>query len=216
MSASPELLRAVAVTAELCNTVLSEAAATVLSEDLAGYPEHQVVGALKRCRRELRGRQALTLGEILLRLDDGRPGPEEAWAAVSQTANNEDITLVWTQEMSEAFGVALPLMNAGELIPARMAFKEAYIAKVQIARDERTAPRWTVSPGRDANGREAVLIEAVEKGRLTAESVAGLLAGVNAGQASPRILELIGKAKERLLLTSGTRDIDQVKGGADV
>ena len=69
---SKALLQAIAVTAELTGTQLSEGAARVLAADVAPYPEKQVMGALVRCRKELRGR--LTVADIIARLDDGRPG----------------------------------------------------------------------------------------------------------------------------------------------
>ena len=78
MKPSSKLNEAIAVTAELTGTVLSKVAAQVMAEDLARYPEAQVMGALTRCRRELKGR--LTIADVISRLDDGRPGVEEAWA----------------------------------------------------------------------------------------------------------------------------------------
>src|ERR1043165_278765 len=120
------LLKAIAVTAELTGTTMSEAAASVMAEDLTRYPENQVLVALTRCRRELRGR--LTIADVIQRLDDGRPGPEEAWAMIPQ---DEAPSVVWTQEMASAFGIALPLMD--DPVAARMAFKEAYAKAVAKA-----------------------------------------------------------------------------------
>jgi len=168
--ASKTLLEAIAVTAELTQTVLSKAAAKVMADDLANYPEPQVLAALTRCRRELKGR--LTIADVLTRLDDGRPGPEEAWAMLPR---DEATTVVWTEEMATAMGVAQPLLDKGEDIPARMAFKEAYTKLVQEARDARRPVKWTASLGHDPRGREQVLTEAVERGRLPAAHVAGLL-----------------------------------------
>lgn len=171
MSASKSVLQALAVTAELTSTQLSAGAARVLANDLAGYPEHQVLGALDRCRKELRGR--LTLADILSRLDDGRPGPEEAWATVSQTLNNERVTVVWTEEMRLASGVSAPL--ADDPVAARMAFLETYRRLVQEARDAKTTVAWSPCLGWDVGGREAPLLEAAQRGRLKAAHVAGLL-----------------------------------------
>jgi hypothetical protein len=72
MKASSRLSEAVAVTLELTGTTLSEVAARMMADDLARYPEQQVMGALTRCRRELKGR--LTIADVISRLDDGRPG----------------------------------------------------------------------------------------------------------------------------------------------
>src|SRR3972149_3860069 len=47
-----KLLEALAVTAELTGTELSEAAAKVMHNDLTAYPLGQVLSSLHRCRRE--------------------------------------------------------------------------------------------------------------------------------------------------------------------
>ena len=177
---SKELLEAIAVTAELTQTDLSKPAARVMADDLSAYPEPMVLAALTRCRREVKGR--LTIADVVSRLDDGRPGPEEAWAMLPR---DEAATVVWTDEMAEAMGVAQPLLNQGEFVPARMAFKEAYTKLVQKARDARLPVKWTASLGHDPAGREQVLKEAVERGRLPAAHVAGLLPYHNA----PTVLE---------------------------
>lgn len=170
MPASRALLQAIAVTAELTQTQLSPAAAAVMADDLARYPEPQVMGALTRCRRELK--RGMSIADVLSRLDDGRPGPEQAWAMIP---HDEAATVVWTDEMREAFGVAFPLLSAGDAIQARMAFLEQYRTLVQTARDAGKAVRWQPSLGHDPYGREVALREAVEKGRLGAEHVATLL-----------------------------------------
>ena len=168
--ASAQLLEAIAVTAELTQTQLTEAAARVMFADLALYPEQQVLGALTRCRRELKGR--LTIADVVTRLDDGRPGPEEAWAMMPRS---EAETIVWTEEMAEAMGVAQPLLDEGDAIAARMAFKESYARLVALARDAKQPVKWTASLGHDPLGREQALQRAVEQGRLLQTHVVGLL-----------------------------------------
>lgn len=159
--AGKTLLQAIMVTAELMGTTFSAEAARVLAADLSRYPESQVLAALVRCRREVRGR--LTLADILTRLEDGRPGVEEAWAMIPR---GEEETVVWTPEMREAWAVVRPLLLEGETVAARVAFKEKYLALLMTARDDGTPVRWEVSPGYDATAREAKIREAVEGGRL--------------------------------------------------
>jgi len=161
---STDLIKAIAVTAELCGRVFSESAAAVFFGDVAAYTEKQVMGALVRCRREVRG--VLTLQDVISRLDDGRPGVEEAW---SMLPHDEAKSAVWTVEMSQAFGVAVRLIDEGDVVAARMAFKETYQRMVQQARDQGRAVSWSVTLGHDIRGREGALIEAVDKGRLTYE-----------------------------------------------
>lgn len=170
MQNSENLLKAIAVTAELTDTDLSESAARVMAEDLASYPEEQVLKALVKCRRELKGK--LRISDVIDRLDDGRPGPEEAWAMIPK---REEDSVVWTREMAESFGIAIPLIEDGDHIAARMAFIETYKSKCAQSRNNGVPVKWEPSLGYDKNGREHVLLAAVEKGRLTQEHVAGLL-----------------------------------------
>lgn len=159
--ASTELIQAIAVTAELCGRSFSPEAAAVFVADLDGYPEAQVAAALKRCRREVRG--LLTLQDVVSRIDDGRPGPDEAWAMVPK---DERGSVVWTDEMREAYRVASPLLAEGDAIAARMAFRETYGKLCTVARDRRLPPNWTPSLGHDVAGREIAVREAVEHGRI--------------------------------------------------
>lgn len=121
---------------------------------------------------------------------DGRPGAEEAWAMIP---TNEGASVVWTDEMAEAFTVANALICDGEKIPARMAFLERYRTLVRDARAAGKPVRWTPSLGHDAGGREAVLLDAQRRGRLTREHVAGLLP--HREQAPPQLADLIRQAR---------------------
>src|SRR3569832_801957 len=114
---SRTMVEAISVTSEVCGVVLSPAAA----EKLAECDERQVLAALARCRLELQG--ALRLPEILARIEDGRPGMEEAWAMMPKS---ELASVVWTDEMAQAWGVASPMLAQGDLVGARQAFCQAY------------------------------------------------------------------------------------------
>lgn len=164
------VLEALAVTAELCGRELSKAAAAVFAADLAAYPERQVIGALARCRKEVRG--LLTVSDVVSRLDDGRPGAEEAWAMIPRT---ESETAVWTTEASQAFGVAVRLLDQGDVVAARMAFKETYSRMVSQARDAGEPVQWHVSLGHDQHARSGPVLEAVRAGRISQEHALSLL-----------------------------------------
>src|SRR6478752_1453656 len=164
MAASKTLVQAIAVTAELCGRTFSEGAARVFCDDLAAYPEEQVIRALAKCRKQVKG--ALTVQDVVARLDDGRPGPEEAWALIPQS---EDATVVWTSEMAAAYGICAPLLGAGDRIGARMAFKEAYQREVAASKDEGKQANWVVSLGSDLEQRKRVLSAAAVDGRITPE-----------------------------------------------
>lgn len=163
---SVEIAQAIAVTAELCGTNLSDPAKRMMMQDLSGYPDAAVIQALSACRKQLKGR--LTLSEIISRIDDGRPGVEEAWAKLPR---DEATTAVWTDEMRQAWAVALPLLEVGEDVAARMAFKEAYTRIVTAARDSGAPVVWSVTVGTDAHGRRAVIEEAAAQGLISHERV---------------------------------------------
>lgn len=118
-----------------------------------------------------RGKFAPTPADLIAQIDaaadKGRPGPEEAWAMLP---TDETQTVVWTDEMSEAHRVCTPLLNAGDRIGARMAFKEAYERIVGQAKRLGQRAHWSPSLGSDLALRKQALTRAVEQGLLTAEA----------------------------------------------
>lgn len=185
--ATSRVLEAIAVTAELCGKVFSPAAARQFAADLSPYPEEQVLGALERCRREVKG--ILSLADVISRLDDGRPGADEAWALMPR---DETQSVVWTDEMAVAYGIALPLLTMGDAVAARVAFRECYTRVVTLARCERRPAQWRLSPGRDPASRVQAIADAVEKGRLSRAHAMALLPDVANAQADALLLAQIG------------------------
>ena len=156
-----KLQEAVAATYAAVGQEISDLTLYAVCNDLKGYPTQGIGAALQRCRKELR---RISLVDILDRIPGGLPGPEEAWAIVAPSLNNENITVVWTDEISQAFGVALGLPD--DPVAARMAFKETYAKLRSEARDAAKPVTWRVSLGHDRNGRSGPLLEAVAKGRI--------------------------------------------------
>lgn len=182
---------AVAATYAGMGQELSDIALAVIVRDLRAYPLPGVLVALSRCRKELR---RMTLADILQRIPGGHPGPEEAWALVARGLADEGPTLVWTDQIREAFGVALGLSD--DPVAARMAFKECYTRLVAEAVERGGAPVWSASLGWDVNGRASPLIDAVAKGRLPGHHALGLLPP--AEDVSERVLEIAGKAVKQI------------------
>lgn len=103
---------------------------------------------------------------------DGRLGADEAWAMIP---HDEASSAVITDEMAEALRIAQPLIDEGDMIAARMTFKEAYSRIVATNKSLGKSPRWFASLGHDPVGREAALNAAVEMGRLSADHAQSLL-----------------------------------------
>jgi hypothetical protein len=68
-----------------------------------------------------------------LNAEDGRPSPDEAWAVAVQ-ALDETATVVWCQEITAAWGIALPVINTGDQVAARRTFLDAYTRLLSEAR----------------------------------------------------------------------------------
>lgn len=109
---------------------------------------------------------------IELASHDGRPGSDEAWAMIPR---DEAASAVMTTEMAEAMGVAQPLLDEGDQVAARMAFKAAYERIVTANKMAGVEPKWFPSLGYDKACRESVLANAVRLGRLGADQALNLL-----------------------------------------
>jgi hypothetical protein len=192
---NPRVIKAIAVTAELTGSELSETAIRVMESDLSAYPEDASLRALDRCRKELKGR--LTLAAVLERVTecDGRPGKEEAWS-IALASSDEAETVVWTDEIAQAMAVAQPLLDVRDKVAARMSFCEKYEALVRDAREAKTACRWSASIGTDSDRRSVALSVAVAIGRIEHKSVARLLPGPESANV---VAGLIGRQDVRLL-----------------
>jgi hypothetical protein len=110
------------------------------------------------------------------RLLDGRPGVEEAWA-IALTSRDEADTGIWTAEAAEAFALCRPVLDGGDEVGARMAFKDAYLRLVAAARAASKPAEWSASMGWDQKKRIAALMRAATAGMLRAPQATALLAG---------------------------------------
>ena len=193
MITDEELVQAVVLTAELLGQQLSAGAAKMLLADLDGYEPGMVLRALARLRKE-GGR--LTTNDILKRLDDGRPGPDEAWAMLPF---DEASTVVWTDEIAEAWGIAKPLLDSRDKAGAQRAFREAYTRKVMEAREQRKPARWWVSLGHDKGGREGPVMETVRMGRLGMDQAVNLLPHGDGARSQPSQLSQLSQIVDSMM-----------------
>jgi hypothetical protein len=173
---SEHLIAELAATIQATGTQWSEVTIQVVLRDLGRYPEEQVIHALSRCRVELKFK--LTVGDIIERIDDGRPAADEAWAHVSR-ALDERVSVVATDEALQALG---EVRHLADETAARMAFRAAYQRIVLRHKADGVPPQWVPSLGHDPKGRARAVAEATERGRLLPETPAPGLLPRNAGQ----------------------------------
>lgn len=169
-----EITKALAVTAELTGTELSAISLKAMEAELSQYPVRAVLDALNRCRRELTGR--LTLAAVLERINaiDGRPTANEAWA-IALRGFDEAQTIVTNEEINEAMHAARPVLDAGDEVGARMAFRDAYERIVSLNRANGDVPKWYPSLGTDKRLREMVIADAASKGLIDSTHYLSLL-----------------------------------------
>jgi len=182
-----DLIKKLAVTYEaIGGREISEAAAKITIGLLDQYPEEGVSLALDRCLQEVKGH--LAPSDIIQRIDDGRPGAEEAWGMLPK---GEAETVVWTDEMSSA---SISTIGDDDKVAARMTFKETYARLVREARDRREPANWQVSLGHDKEGRYPAIRAALEAGRISYATAEAILSPVeyrqfNPGQCMPELPE---------------------------
>ncbi len=158
---SQELQDVVQATAEIYGKQMSKLGAIMYLKDLSHFTAEQVQAAMAKCRAELKFFPSVA--DVISRVEDGRPGIEAAWSMIPKDENG---SIVWTDEMAEAFGVARGLIDS-DPIAARMAFKEKYSELISIARSKNKPANWTPSLGHSKDGRFAAMKEAVAKGRIS-------------------------------------------------
>ena len=131
----------------------------------------------------------------------GHPTANEAWGLVLASRDESD-TVVWTEQIAEAAGVAQPVLDVGDEVGARMAFRDAY---ERILRERPEKPRWFPSLGSDPQRRAAALERAARAGLLTQQHAAGLLpAPKDTGPIGAALFE--GKPLMLADLSPGDRD----------
>jgi len=152
---------------------------TVYWANLEAFPLDAVLRAISK--HVAASEFAPTPAAILKHLpkeSDGRPEVDEAWAIALRSRDERD-TVVWTDEIAEAWSVAQSVID-GDEIGARMAFKAAYLRITEQSRGVNRPVQWVVSQGFDAARREAVVTQAVREGRLQlehAQAAVPMLAG---------------------------------------
>jgi hypothetical protein len=204
------LVKQIIGTAEALGQQITATSAAILAEDLEVYPREILAKSLSRVRTEHTGK--LTLKAIIDRIDEamGRPAANEAWS-VALGAMDERQTVVWTNEMAQAWAVAQPIAQNRDMVGARMAFISAYERLVRTAREERRLPEVSVSIGWDASLRTKAVEQAVSLGYLRQEQAVeylpppaatfnpmALLEGKPV-QAPPEIKERLSQLREQII-----------------
>ena len=166
---------------------LSDRAMAAAFSQLSVYPIQVVLAAISAHMLDpRRGQYAPKPADIVAQIEAGSPrlnrlSADEAWAMMP---TSEEESIVWTEEMAQAFAIASPLLADGDRIGARMAFKGAYERLSEQSRASGKPVRWTVSRGWNADNLESVVRDAVRLGRISPEQAREHVAAIEYKQAT--------------------------------
>jgi len=100
-------------------------------------------------------------------LDGQWLGVDEAWALMPKS---EHESAMLTNEIAQAIAAATPLIESGDRVAARMAFKDCYGRLVERAKLEGRQPRYFPSYGTDRHGVVSMLAKAVQTGQVSLDA----------------------------------------------
>lgn len=93
------------------------------------------------------------------------PGDDEAWA-IALDAADENKTVVWTDQIAKAWDACRSVLDIGDEVGARMAFKGVYTRLVKEAKMAGEVIEWNISEGFDKDAKLLALTKASEQGRI--------------------------------------------------
>jgi hypothetical protein len=202
-------------------TILAEAFGEPLTEQrqeiycagLGDLDQDQLRIVFRRARYELKWFPKLAelrelAGALPGALNDGRPGPEEAWARMPKGKRMEDDSVVWSEEERIAYGACRSLLLDGDQIGARMAFKERYEKELTEARSHGRPVEWTMSVGYDMEHRLATLATAVQEKRMTLESALNFVSAERRND----FAQMLPPAEAKGLLTGAVEKLPRLPG----
>lgn len=136
-------------------------------------------------------------------LDGHWIGADEAWALMPKS---EQDSAMLTDEIAQAMAAASPLLEAGDKVAARMAFKDAYGRLVEKAKIEGRAPRFFPSFGADTLGRVTMLGNAVRTGQISLDRATEALP-----EHASDIVRMCGATRHPLLAAPKPENIQRLK-----
>ncbi len=154
---NPEIIKAIAVTAALTGTDLTKDQARAFATSLDAYPADAVTAALLRCSHEVKYR--FSLADIIERIDDGYPSPEQAWSLIPGSESESAALCGPIQTALAEVSSWIDTDRTG----ARISFLRRYKELVQQARSMGERPVWVVSLGHGPQGRHIAKVDAQER-----------------------------------------------------
>ena len=196
---------------------ITERRLEVYAEHLADISREHLQRAFWRAGRDLKFFPKLAelrelAGALPDTLSDGRPGPEEAWARMPKRERMEEDSIVWCEEERAAYAACRPLLLDGDLVGARVAFKERYQKELAEARGQGRPPQWIMSLGYDIDHRLTALANAIQEGRMRLENALQFVPG----EREDDFARMLPSAHRKLLLSGKVKTLPSLPGLAGV
>ncbi len=199
--------------AVIFGTEINERRLESYAEHLADIPKERLQQAFWTAGRDLKFFPKLAelrelAGAFPDLATDGRPGPEEAWARMPKGERMEEDSVVWCEEERTAYSACRSLLSNGDLIGARMAFKERYEKDLAEARSQRRPVQWTMSVGFDVEHRLTTLATAVQEKRMSLESALNFVPG----ERRPDFAQMLPPSEAKGFLTGKVERLPDLPG----
>lgn len=168
---------------------ISGPAKAMFFDDLRQYPIEYIEKALTAHRQDpQRGKFTPKPADIIFQIERRMPvqwvGADEAWSRIPKPGKPVQIgthrhgaprydyraaeppPCLMNQVTAQAMIAAMPMLDEGDHVAARMAFKDAYNRLVEVEKLARRPPKYFVSPGGTYDEQLAVAAEGVRLGLL--------------------------------------------------
>lgn len=148
---------------------ISQQAVSMAFDLLKDHSLNNVLGGLKaHCLDPVRGQFPPKPADIIAQIERRMPQrvlADEAWTMLP---HDESDTVVWTDEIAEAYDIA---RKEKDQTAKRMAFRAAYDRITERNKTAGIRPRWNYSVGWSAEKRVTALQNAIKLGRLREQDI---------------------------------------------
>jgi hypothetical protein len=162
-----EIAQAIALlTAEYDLPAFSDERIEMWMEALRHFPTGSVMASTRNYIRTNRFKPQMAdiVAGCASQLDGNWLGADEAWALMPKS---EIDSAMLTDEMAQAMAAASPLLEMGDKVAARMAFRDTYNRLIDRAKLEGRCPTYFPSFGTDEAGKVAMLANAVNAKQIS-------------------------------------------------
>lgn len=193
------------ITTEYDLTPFSDERVEMWMQALSHFPTGSVMKATRSyiTTNKFKPQLADIVAGCAAQLDGNWLGADEAWALMPKS---ESDSAMLTNEMAQAMAAAAPLLEMGDRVAARMAFRDTYNRLIERAKLEARTPSYFPSFGSDEAGRVSMLANAVNAKQITLDRATQALPSRAAD-----LVQMLGVKNHPLLAAPSEADHQRVR-----